>query len=384
MQQKPGSAVQIVEAKPISIRLTDMGIATIQHNIQQAERLVTSVLEPEVDFGLIPGLPGKCLFDPGAGKIMAAFNSYADHEVIHHQEEDTLVSWTIQAKIINRDTQMVVGTGVGAASTREVKYRYRWVPDPQNYGYGPEEIKALKTRSKKNKQTGEIYGTEYRIENPEYGELVHTLLAMASKRAEVDAVKSLPGVGSALKKLFGGVAMRPHPEGPDWAMFWGQMNKRGLTEDEARRLLGVRSIKDDWVGRGRTLEEALQVIDSELKASAYVPPVSGRAAGGGGQGGGGARQGARVGQAVAGVGEPTQADLADLTALMRYVNRRWGLQPTQVLAELNISRFSECVEPPRAVYQRLRAAREEPTAEEETLKEEGLGEPPFSEEDLPF
>ena len=43
---------------------------------------------------------------------------------------------------------------------------------------------------------------EYRVENPEYGEQVNTIAQMAAKRAETDAAKTLPGVASALRRLF--------------------------------------------------------------------------------------------------------------------------------------------------------------------------------------
>jgi hypothetical protein len=38
------------------------------------------------------------------------------------------------------------------------------------------------------------YGTSYRLPNPDVGDLENTILKMAMKRAEVDAVNHLPGV----------------------------------------------------------------------------------------------------------------------------------------------------------------------------------------------
>ena len=90
----------------------------------------------------------------------------------------------INTAIISRETNLVVTIGIGAASTLESKYKYRFVEDPREWGYDEESIKALKFDKKKNK---------YRIPNPEHSELLNTILKMSSKKAEVDDAESLPG-----------------------------------------------------------------------------------------------------------------------------------------------------------------------------------------------
>jgi|GEM_PF-1823108 len=238
------------EAK-VPIRLTEVGIETIQHNMTMAEKLVMTVLDKDVDYGRLPGTPQDGLWDPGASKIINAWNSYPDYTVLHHIEEEGLISYTILCHIINRESHEIVGSGIGACSTRETKYKYRWVTDPENYGYSSEQIKTLKTRGKK----GEI---EYRIENPEYGELVNTVAKMAAKRADVDAAQSLPGVGSALRKLFQGGRKQP-----DFTAFWSQVHAMGLKDSDIHEMLGVASMKD-WVAQGKTLNQAITTLAAKL------------------------------------------------------------------------------------------------------------------------
>jgi hypothetical protein len=245
----------VEESKPQLVKLTDVAIETIAHNIRQSERLVFSVLEKDIDYGRIPGTPQDGLWDPGASKIINAFNAYPDYRVLHHVEEDSLISYTIQSMLTSRESQMVVGSGIGAASTKETKYKYRWVPDPKNYGYSEEEIKALKFKDGK-----------YRITNPEYGELVNTMAKMACKRADVDAAQSLPGVGSALRKLFTGKASRLSNENmqpPNWNSFWNQVSALGLSEDDVHQMLEVKSIKD-WLASGKTLNQAVETLSQKL------------------------------------------------------------------------------------------------------------------------
>ncbi len=262
MQPQPKTQVvvrktgEIIEAPLVT--LSEVSIANIAHNVAMSEKLVTTLLEREIDYGRTPGTPTDGLWDAGAAKIMAGFNCYVDHQVLFHTDEEKLISWCIQANIISRETQTIVGTGVGAASTRETKYKYRWVPDPQNYGYGADEIAKMKTRDE---------GRKHRIPNPEYGELVNTLFLMAAKRAEVDGARSMPGVGGALKKLFenkikhqpGGAVKKENP----WSQFWGQVAQLGLTQDQARDKLGVKSMKE-WTDKGGTRESAIAELAAVL------------------------------------------------------------------------------------------------------------------------
>lgn len=257
---------ELVTFSPTMVQFNPQAITVAKHNKEIAELLVTSVLEEGWDYGQIEGLEGKSLFDPGAAAIMNAMEAYAEHEVIFHQEDESIISWVIQAKVIHRGSQTVVGTGVGACSTKEPKYKYRWAWRSELVGISPDEIKKLKKHRKLDK---------YRIVNPEYGELSNTIMTMAAKRAEVDAVKSLPGVGTALRKLFDKKEKRDDQQegGIEWGKFWGWASSAGIV-DRVHTLLEVDSVKT-WVTMGHTLEEAKQLILEKLKAetgdSGYVP-----------------------------------------------------------------------------------------------------------------
>ena len=267
-----------------SIKLTDENIAIVEFNMKQAEKLVLTVLEEKWDYGFMPGIQRKTLFDPGAAKIMNAFNCYAKHEVLFHTENDDLISWAIEASIIHRESQKVIATGVGACSTREPKYGKRWVEDPTEHGLLEEEIAVLKTKKKDGKKY-------YHVINPDFGELTHTLFAMASKRAEVDGVKELPGVGTALKKLMAGGVVPSHgeeskpaarkpakaaaskpakepvnqPAKPvaDWPSFWSRCAALDISPEKVHEILKVKSVSD-WVESGKTLKDAIKVMAEHL------------------------------------------------------------------------------------------------------------------------
>ena len=170
-----------------------------------------------------------------------------------------------------------MATGIGAASTKEVKHRYRWVENPEAEGIAR---KGLKTKLSPKK--GHNERILYRIPNPDTEDLLNTIAKMAAKRADVDATQSLPGVAATLRKIFRGAPLRQpssetgqqqgneEPEKHNWRWFEAKLQTLGVTHAEARDFLSVNSIKLDWVGvQEKTLDEAYEVIK---KAKTPPPP----------------------------------------------------------------------------------------------------------------
>jgi len=229
------------------VTLSDRDIATTVETIAQAEKLVETVLEPDIDYGLHPGTNSMAVKDSGSAKITNAFNTYPEHTILHVTERDDMLSYLVQAKLVHRLSGAVVGSGVGACSTKESKYAYRWVKNPEEYGFDKKSLKY----NKENKK--------YRIPNPEIEDLDNTILKMASKRAELDAANSLPGVASGLKKLFQGKGQDKDKEGPRWTAFWSEVSTLGMGEDTVHSLLGVKSMKD-WLSKGKSLNQAVEIL----------------------------------------------------------------------------------------------------------------------------
>lgn len=229
-------------------RLTLQDVKDTVEVIKLAEELVMNVLEPGIDWGIHPGTTSYALKDPGAAKIINAFRCYSDPEIIRHVADDKEITFVIKGRLIHRNTGETVGTGVGSCSSLETKYRYRWV-SADELGRQGLKTEGLKTRGK-----GE--NTRYRITNPEWDELQNTIFKMACKRYEVDAAQGLPGVGTALGKLFG------KPVERTYRWFWPLTQRLGFPNEEAvHKVLGVSSMKD-WLAKERTLDEAIEVLIS--------------------------------------------------------------------------------------------------------------------------
>lgn len=323
------------------ITLSNVQIETIKETISQAEKLVSSVLEPEIDYGIHPGTDSMALKDSGGSKIANAFNCYPEHTILHVREDDEVISYLIQAKLINRASGKVVAIGVGACSTMESKYAYRWVTNPEDYGHDKSSLKHDKRKGK------------WRIPNPETEDLGNTILKMASKRAEIDATQSLPGVGSALRKLFMGKGKKLPSEKPNWQTFWGEVSALGLSEDDVHQLLGIKSMKD-WLSKGKSLNDAVRTLAQKLAKGAKPPStqqdVSTEA----------------PWEDIENLGKETEGEkpkrdpesIKTGAELLRACFEDFNLQPDAVYAELNINLLTELTETPANAYTRIATARE--------------------------
>ena len=315
----------------VAPKLTKQSISTIKEQMDLAEELVTNLMKLGIDYGQTPGTNGLGLWDAGSAKVIRAFRLYPNHTVLHHEENDEMIHYTIQVHLVNSSGE-IFGSGMGAASTRETKYKYRWVKkaDALREGYTEEDLKELKTKAGYNNE--EVL---YRIENPEYGELVNTILAMACKRAEVDAARGLPGVGSALRAKFDekpGARKAPAPDGHQGgqedlslAIFWSMVKGAGLSEDDVHNTLKVKSLKD-WKEAGKSYRDAVIFIMNVAvsgargkKESAKKTPQSGTT------------PAPKVEKTAA---ELKEADIPTLDELIKVCDRLWKLPEIEIFQEL--------------------------------------------------
>lgn len=261
-----------------AIIVTQECIAQTRQSLALLRQMVKDVLTEGVDYGQVPGVPEEFLWDPGASQITASFNCrFGQPRVIRETMTDTLIAVVVDQPIISLQTGQEVTSCVGAASTSEVKHKYRWVPryELADWGYVDESvIKTLKTKVGRDNKP-----YRWRIPNPEPGELLNTIWKIAAKRGRVGAAQLLPGVSSALREKFAlskgekGDKKKKEPTS-DWDIFWSKAKQMGLESDQVHQYLGVKSVTE-WVAAGHTLDEAINKIAQALgnKASKQATTV---------------------------------------------------------------------------------------------------------------
>jgi hypothetical protein len=318
------------------VEVTPESIAQVQKTLALLRNSIPGILLPGVDYGHIPGVKGMSLFDSGAQSIINFFTAYAgQRNILHFRDDGEMVAICVEVQVVDRRSGSVIATGVGASSTEESKNKYRWIDNPVDWGYSQEALDNWpKRETRPDKESGKL---EYRIKNPEHAELLNTILTIGSKRAEVDAAKSLPGVGTALRLLFDGklkpgVAAAPAAsvEIPDWNRFWGEVNKLGLKQDQVYAKLGVTAIHE-WLKKGKTLDDALVIL--------------------------------RAGTAPGQPGKPTPpkvypTQIPDLGTLMKVCFELWGMQPAQVVKNLGYLSQKDISESPWECYIQIKHIKE--------------------------
>ena len=221
----------IATTTPNELVLTDDAIQYVKNAITMCENLVREVLKPDIDFGKTPGIEYPYLWDSGAAKLMAAFNAYPTYKILDTIDSVSKTAYTVQCELVARNTGKLLTVGLGSCSTTEKRYRYL----------------------RKDNQA-EAEG------------IPNTILKMAAKRADIDAVHSLPGVAGTLRKLF--TRGLPDSLTETARLFAAKLNNLGITIEQAREMLGIRSFREDWIKKQhKTLDEAYEVIKAAIQLS---------------------------------------------------------------------------------------------------------------------
>jgi hypothetical protein len=317
------------------VAVTAQSIARTMQSLKLLQESIPKVLKPDVDYGHIPGIPGQMLKDSGAANIINFFNAYpGDRRILHMRDDGKVIAVCVEVPLISRESGKIIGSGVAASSTQEIKHKYRWVEDPADWGYNQE---AIESWPKKDIRV-EKGVTEYKIKNPEHSELLDIIIRQASKRAEADAARSLPGVGTALNILLGGKRQAP-VDRPDWSRFWGECSKLGLSSEEVHAKLQVKSLSD-WLAQGRTLEEAVEALrragEAPTAPGQVIPPERPKT-------------------------EPTEASVKTFDDLYKVCFEFYKMQPADVIKELGYTSQHALVQSQRtpwSCWQEIRGIRQ--------------------------
>lgn len=145
MSDKTETALAVVEQRPALMRPVVSPTELIAHQ-KEMHSLIVQALEEGRDYGKVPGTQQPTLLKPGAERIGLAFGTYPRYSVIeadadHNAEikwsktkwkngrKDTIEGtslgryrYVVRCELVQRNTDAVVGDGIGSASTLESKY----------------------------------------------------------------------------------------------------------------------------------------------------------------------------------------------------------------------------------------------------------------------
>ncbi len=201
MTENPAPAVQAL-APAVQQGDHRINVSEVKARTNALANLMSSVLQKDIHYGVIPGTPKPTLYKPGAEKIAVLFQLAPSfhREVFYNDEHLTIIS---TCTLRHQGSGNVIAEGEGMCTTQETKYAYRQatrkcpecgkatiIKGKQEYGGGwlcfakkggcgykwPDGAKEIESQS------------EEREENPNLGDTYNTVLKMANKRAFVAAI----------------------------------------------------------------------------------------------------------------------------------------------------------------------------------------------------
>lgn len=205
---------------------------------QVMKDLIDATLHEGQDYGAIPGTEKKTLLKPGAEKLSTLFGlvpAYEYEQVIEDwgdTDREPLFAYRIKCILWRADYK--AGEGMGYCSSRESRYRWRWVDEATADALGIDKAKATKkngyaeafdfaiqkgeldgpygkpaeywekwrkaiesrratpftktSKGGKELKAWKVEAIQYRVPNPDVADTINTVLKMAMKRAHVAAV----------------------------------------------------------------------------------------------------------------------------------------------------------------------------------------------------
>ena len=201
----PSTALSTIGPAGLAPTIGGRSLQEMKSWLAELRAFVKDILVEGVDFGVVPGVGKPFLWKPGAEKLCLLYGLAPE---FHPLPEDTIRDWTAnppqiqlayRCDLVQRATGMKVGEGFGVCSSWEQKYRYRaeWWKGP---GDPPPNEGWKKTKSGPRRQTI----------NPDISDSINTIMKIAQKRAQIDAVLR----ATATSEVFTQDEDAPHEDAP--------------------------------------------------------------------------------------------------------------------------------------------------------------------------
>lgn len=189
MTINPISLIQEVDVKLVSETLT---------KVKSLQATLKSILVDKHDYGTIPGCGDKpTLLKPGAEKILMALGITSSYELIEHTENfegKGFFAYTVKCLLFKNNAKIT--EGLGHANSKEKKWAFESVYE-KDLPEGTD--KSLLKKKTINSKNGSF--VKYEVE-ADVNSKANTILKMAKKRAQIDAVLTVASLSEIFTQDF--------------------------------------------------------------------------------------------------------------------------------------------------------------------------------------
>lgn len=155
--------------------------------VQAVQKIMRAVMKAGVHYGEIPGTDKPSLYKQGSEVLLSAFR-IAVEPVVREIRDGNHIVYQVQCIGRHIASGLILGTGIGEASTAEEKYAWRAAVCPEEYDATPEDRRRVKWNKGKwdhaTRSNGPGWSVNQVRTNP--SDLANTVLKMAKKRAQID------------------------------------------------------------------------------------------------------------------------------------------------------------------------------------------------------
>ncbi|MDD2778539.1 MAG: hypothetical protein PHI16_06595, partial [Methanocellales archaeon] len=178
-------------------QVAEYSAADVIKQVTKIQEIMRTVMKKDEHYGIIPGCGDKpTLLKSGAEKLAFTFRLAPDFQIDSIDMQGGHREYKVVTRITNSVTGDFLGSGVGAATTMETKWRYRTEicgDVPQEYwesrnsallggtDYSPKKINDKKTGKSK-------WVIVHKVEHDNPADYYNTCLKMAKKRSLVDGI----------------------------------------------------------------------------------------------------------------------------------------------------------------------------------------------------
>lgn len=227
-----------------------MAVADIISHVAMVQEVMRAVMKPEVHYGVIPGTDKPTLYKQGAEVLCMAFR-VADSYQVEDLSTADVVRYRVTCTGTHQVNGLVLGTGMGEASSGEEKYKWRKAWD-EEFNATPVNMRRIKTGKYTTKQV-----------RTEPADLANTILKMANKRAKIAMTINVTACGDMFGQDLEDMdeALRDHltrhpggvqAEQPAAAAAWPD-DKLAEREAKAR----------EWAAAGKTADDVIAFLSGK-------------------------------------------------------------------------------------------------------------------------
>ncbi len=151
--------------------------ADVRAQVNLMQDVMAEVMRDGTHYGTIPGTKSKSLYKAGAEKLMATFRLAAKPEVTDLSEGGE-IAYRVTVNLLSANGSFI-GAGIGECSSAEEKYSWRGAVHTKEWQATAENRRRVKFLRD---------GREIQQVRTNPADVANTILKMAKKRAQVDAV----------------------------------------------------------------------------------------------------------------------------------------------------------------------------------------------------